>query len=432
MNEATMCDLRWWQIGRSASGLDRNATCSKVQQRTASHHLVTPDWTWTGTSTRPRLGSPTKPGHASTWMWKFGLAAAAATAVALSAEASSFDLGVNAHYGLDSNEKIAELMIERNFKVLRMGLYWDQDQTAFRDLAARLKANGGRSQGVLQISYQWDHRCNQNLPWVENDAYNQTVAAVDKVKDVVHDFELLNEVQLRPEIQREVRWNSARTSAAPYEGKPCIATMVGVQRGMSRAIADLRVRSGLPLRVIVGVVGRDFGWLTFLRSKGVQWDVTGFHVYPLHQHRSLLNDLWYGPGGPLEQLASFGKPVHINEMNCGEIYRSDYENRAGGPATETCLKSLARHLKELRSQSALLESVHLYSLTDDPSKAAPENRFGLMYDLETPKPHLYLASAFAGGALSPHERLEITSRGLLSEAELPSRRSAADVLPPAR
>ena len=38
--------------------------------------------------------------------------------------------------------------------------------------------------------------------------------------------------------------------------------------------------SGLPLRVVMGVIGRDFGLLSYLQDEGVQWDVTGFHVYP--------------------------------------------------------------------------------------------------------------------------------------------------------
>jgi hypothetical protein len=167
------------------------------------------------------------------------------------------------------------------------------------------------------------------------------------------------------------------------------------------------------------VVGRDFGFLTFMQQKGVLFDVVGFHVYPNANNASLLSDTWWGPGGPLAQLAKFAKPVHINEFNCGEIYTSGYENQEGSPVTETCLQSLDKHLTDVKKQNIVnLESVHLYEIRDSAQLAVPENRFGLMYDLTRPKVHLYLVTAFAGGTLSAAERYEITRRGLLTDAEI--------------
>jgi hypothetical protein len=140
--------------------------------------------------------------------------------------------------------------------------------------------------------------------------------------------------------------------------------------------------------------------------------VTGYHIYPHYGDASLLSDPWYGTGGPLAQLAAFGKPVHINEFNCGEIYDSDYGNQPGDAKTETCLKSLARHLKELRTQKiANIEVLHLYELFDEPAKAPPENRFGLMKATGAAKPHIFVAADLAGGALSAEERLELSRRG---------------------
>jgi hypothetical protein len=306
------------------------------------------------------------------------------------------------------------------------------DVKAFRDQVQKIRANGGSVQVALQVSFQWDHSCNQNLASIEQNGYNQTVTTVNQVKDIVHDFELLNEPQLRPEILAEVTWNSAGRSTTPYQRKPCVATLTAALRGMSRAIGDVRATSGLPLRTILGVVGRDFGFLTFMRQQGVMWDVTGFHVYPRADQASLLSDTWYGPGGPLAQLASFGKPVHINEFHCGEISQSGYENQEGASVTEACLKSLAKHLTDLKNQKIVnLEFVHIYELLDEPKKAIPENRFGMMYDLSRPKAHLYLISALAGGALSSRERFEITRRGLLTDAEIDAMRVAAPAPAPA-
>ena len=62
--------------------------------------------------------------------------------------------------------------------------------------------------------------------------------------------------------------------------------------------------------------------------------------------------------------------------------------------------------------SIRLESIHAYEITDRPSQAAPENRFGLMVDLDTPKLHLALYSAFAGGNVSATERQQLNLLGL--------------------
>jgi hypothetical protein len=348
---------------------------------------------------------------------------------ALSTGAFAFDFGVNTHHGgtASTNQQVATVMQQRNLKSSRMDLIYNGNLTAFRDQVQKIKASGGSVEVALQVAYQWDSSCNQNLSSVEQDAYNQTATSVNAVKDLVNDFELLNETQLRPEIRNQVPWNSVGTATAPYQGKPCVASLTAALRGMSRAIRDIRASSGLPLRTILGVVGRDFGFLTYMQQNGVLFDVVGYHIYPHEPQASLLSDPWYGAGGPLAQLAVFGKPVHINEFNCGEIYEASYENRAGAAKTEACLRSLTRHLKDLRSQKiANVESVHVYELLDEPAKAVPENRFGMMYDLANAKPHLYLISAFAGGALSAQERLEITNRGLLTEAEINAMQVAGD------
>ncbi|HSV35654.1 MAG TPA: hypothetical protein VLI46_08850, partial [Ramlibacter sp.] len=312
-----------------------------------------------------------------------------------------FGVGVNVHTGGSStaqNSQIVALLQARNFRRIRMDYFAGQNQAVPRDFIAKVNAYGGSVEMALQISYQWDHNVYSDLAAVQAKAYNETYAAVDAMKDLVHDYELLNEVQLRPEILAAVPWNSAGASTAPYENQPALANLAAILRGMANAIHDVAARSGAPLRVIMGVIGRDFGLLSFLRNQGVQWDVTGYHVYPRESSANLQNDTWYGAGGPLAQLAAFGKPVTLNEFNPGEIYDPGYENAAGQPLTEQGLRSTAKHMLELYSQTQCkLESVVFYELLDAPSKPAPENRFGLMYNLDTPKVALSLVTALAGG-----------------------------------
>lgn len=354
----------------------------------------------------------------------FAVLAALTASSGMPALSFAYELGLNLHTGAGSsagNQQIADIMRNRHIRNARVDS-WDLAQT--RDVVAKIRANGGQAEISLQIDFQWDHSCNSDHAAIERAAYQQTTTMVHQYKDLITNFEMLNEVTLRPEIMREVAPGTG-TSSGAYLGKPCTASLIAALRGMSRAIADVRRASGLPLRSILGAVNRDFGFLDFAAQNGVTWDVTGWHIYPWNHHASLLTGTWFGAGGPLAQLARRGKPVRINEFNCGEIYGSGYENRAGGAMTETCLRSMARHLKDLKSQRIVnLEAVQIYELLDEPEKPAPENRFGLMYDLSTPKVHLFLVTALAGGNLSTAERSEITARGLLTESEINAMRAA--------
>jgi hypothetical protein len=220
------------------------------------------------------------------------------------------------------------------------------------------------------------------------------------MKDIVHDYEILNEIQNRPEIMAQVTKNSQLMSTAGYKASPCSMTIAYVARGIARAIHDNGQRA------ILGMVGRDFGFLYFMRDMGVTWDVTGAHFYQNYTNASLLTDTWWGANGPLYQLSLFGKPITVNEFNCGETY--NYPNID----YEACLKSVNKQLTELNANTyGTIESVLFYELTDG-GGASAEGVFGLMYNLSSPKTALYLGSAWACGQLSSTEKQQLTSRGL--------------------
>jgi hypothetical protein len=171
-----------------------------------------------------------------------------------------------------------------------------------------------------------------------------------------------------------------------------------------------------------------------MQQQGVFFDVVGYHIYPWENNAALDQDTWYGTGGPLGQLATFNKPIHVNEINCGEIYSGDgspgrpidqYENLPGGTVTEAGFRSLYNHLNEIVNQTvANVEAVHLYEIWDEPSKAIPENRFGLYYDygLQRPKVSLFIVACLAGGTLSQAEQDSMTKRGFGPCALRPPRR----------
>jgi len=341
----------------------------------------------------------------------------AAAATTTTSSSSGALIGVNIHTGganATDRQKIADVMKSRNLKSARMDFGLGGDLAGFRDQVTRLNAAGIKAEASLQNSYQWDHSCNQNFAAVEQDSYNQTVTMVQQIGDLVPDLELLNEVVLRPEVAAQVTPFKA-TPASGYAGKSCYATLASVLRGMSRAIVDQRNSTGRPLRIILGTVVNDFGLLDFMQQQGVVFDIVGYHVYPSANSPTIATDPWYGAGGPLAQLAKFKKPVRINEFNCGEINDSGYENAVGSPVTNTCLSGIQKHMTSLLTQTLVkLESIHAYEITDRPSQAGAEARFGLMYTLDNPKLHLALYSAFAGGSVSAAEKQQLDAMGLKS------------------
>lgn len=334
--------------------------------------------------------------------------------------AMALDLGVNIHQRNDL--AISSIMKDRNFKSARIDLTAYDDPALVRAQVARIKANGGSVKASIVTSFERDHSCNQDLWTMEINSYNETKAIIAKYKDVIFDYELLNENTLRPETVAEVPFNSALTSTAPYYNKPCYATLTAVLRGMANAVTHTKVESGYPLRVILTVVGRDFGFLYYMQEQRVHFDVVGFIIYPRVEHPSLLNDTWYGQGGPFYQLSLFGRPVIINEYNCAEIYDADYYNDDLFSAkVQRCYQSYKTHIPEIFAQKvAKLESVHFYELLDETQKQGSEGRFGLMYDLTKPKLHLAVLSAFAGGSLTTLERQDIIDLGILTSDQINS------------
>jgi hypothetical protein len=339
--------------------------------------------------------------------------------------ADALDWGVNVHDGGSDPGTMASRLAERNLKSVRMDL-WGNDPVRlakFRHAAAAFNAQGIKIQAVIFTDFSARRPRNQDLAAdpaeVEQTAYKQTRSQVEATKDLLHDYELAHETTLgTPHILADGATGQKTTDFDTPSGRLQAAAL----RGMSKAIHDAGNSSGLPLRVILGTVNRHWGFLAFMQQQGVLFDVIGYHIYPQEQHAPLDQDPWFGPEGPLGQLALFKKPITINEFNAGEIYSgtpghqgADYLNRVGDPVTEKGFKGLDKHLKEiLRQSAAKVESIIFYEVTDEPQKKPPENRFGLYYDaeLQRPKISLLLITSYAGGTLSPAERHELTSRAI--------------------
>lgn len=318
---------------------------------------------------------------------------------------------------------IFKLLQSRGLTQYRVGANLAKDTDPYevqmyKEMIALAKAHGITLKPILAVPFTWGDRTDAGkYPTGDRAAlyqqgYNRTYNFVMNFKNEINDWEMENELNLVALDTNGKKLFGRGWTAAEYD-TPIMNDWAAVLKGMSDAIDKINKDHGLHLRKALNTTSTMFGFLDFMASKGVNFDVISFHYYEvlgLNPHRA-----WGGtkPSFDLfKKLASYGKPIVFNEVNCAEIYKPDYENEAGKPRTEACYKSLNDTLTYLsHQQDANIESVCIYELYDEPAKKPPENRFGLMYDLNTPKIPLYLVSRFAGRTLPAHEAEELAKRG---------------------
>lgn len=290
----------------------------------------------------------------------------------------------------------------------------------YQEMVGLAKTYGITLKPILFTAFTWGDRTDHGkYPAGDRSAlylqgFFRTYNFVSQFKNDINDWEMENELNLLVHDSNGSPLYGQGWTADEFN-TPLMNDWASVLRGMSDAIDLINSQSGTHLRRTLNTTSTMFGFLDFMTSQNVRFEVISYHYYEglgTNPH-----NYWGGvrPNFDLfQQLASYNKSVVFNEVNAAEIYNSSYENQVGQPVTEKGFKSLDAILDYLNTQtSAKIEYVGLYELLDEPAKAPPENRFGLMYNTTTPKISLYLLSYFAGGALSPDEQQELINRGFI-------------------
>ncbi|WP_042001630.1 glycosyl hydrolase 53 family protein [Streptomyces sp. AcH 505] len=321
-------------------------------------------------------------------------------------------------------EPIFKMMKARGLTQYRVGVNLTKDTEGveapmLKHMVELAKTYGITLRPLFGFGFRWGDRTDAgNYPAGDRDAlyqqgFNRTYAFVDQFKNDIDEWELENEINLAAHDPEGKRMFGRGGTAAEYE-MPIMEDWAAVLKGASDAIDKINKENGLHLRRTMNTTSTMFGFLDFMAEKGVGYDVISYHYYEVEGQNPHRN--WNGRNPPFDlfkKLASYHKPIVFNEVNCGEIYNPNYGNKAGDPLTERCLHTLNTILTVLRDQKdANIKSVSIYNLMDEPAKKPPENRFGLMYDLNTPKVPFYLLTRFAGGHLSDAEAAELSKRGL--------------------
>jgi hypothetical protein len=286
-----------------------------------------------------------------------------------------------------------------------VNLAWDAAPAAvskFQEQLNAAKANNITLEAILHTGFDWGDRTDHGLypkgdaTALYNQGYNRARAFVAQFANDVIDWELSNEVNLRNLDSTGHRLYGKGMTAAEFN-TPLMNDWANVLKGMSDAIESVNAGRSRKLRRIVGTTGSMFGYIDFMRSKGVKVDVLGYHYY---EHTGvnprsywLLNSSGFDL---FAKMASYGLPVDVNEMDCAEIYDTTYVNQPGSVTMQKCNSNLAAMLNTWTTQTtANIESILLYEFLDEPTKAAPENRFGLMFNISNAKPMLSTVAAKA-------------------------------------
>ncbi|MCK1382332.1 hypothetical protein IVB33_38755, partial [Bradyrhizobium sp. 24] len=227
--------------------------------------------------------------------------------------------------------------------------------------------------------------------------YNRTLAFVRQFASSVGDWELGNEINLTVRDANGSPLFGKGWTSAEFAAYPSMVDFANLLRGMSDAIEQVRRDTGRNLRRIVGTTSTMFGYIDFMKANGVKVDVLGYHYY---EHAGVNPTNYWGGVRPnfnlFTKLSSYGVPVAINEMNGAEIYDSTFVNTSTSASMSACNSNLDAMLARF-SQYSFIEWIDLYELIDEPDKTGPDGRFGLMFNLSTPKPLMSTVDKYTGG-----------------------------------
>jgi hypothetical protein len=367
---------------------------------------------------------------------KWQAAAAAALAISLNAcVASAFTWGVSGH-------KIDGGSIQRDFEILEarglttyrfdVALKADRPEDADRlidsvqTLVAVAKAHRVTLHPILKVPFTWNENATDGGKYpnteggLEAQGHDRVYPFVLRFSSDIRDWELQNELSLAAGVKRGVG-----NAASDYETAKA-HQWAAVLRGMSRAVREVRAKTGRPLRVVVDVPEVDFGFIPFLEQNGVAIDKVGYHYYYKLETtpRRVFAPHYNGTFDIFAELKKLAKPVIINEFNAGEIYDPKTDRKPYDDAK--ALASLKAHLDYILTQAGSnVEGVEYYELYDEPNLTDPaESNFGLMHDATHRKTQILLTSVYACGALSPEEQGVLVASGLFTEGALSDKRKA--------
>ena len=336
------------------------------------------------------------------------------TAFANKAGNTNTQIGIGGHplftaspYASVSDEDVFKLLQANHLDRYRFDIIVADDtisnlQTRVPNIISMAKKYGIRLEPGLLLPFSWGDRTdNGRYPAGDANAlyqqgYNRTYQIVSAYGGDIQDWELQNELNL---VARDASGNpffGKGWTAAEYASQSIMNDWASVLKGMSDAIDKVAAEKNVKLRRIVGTTSTMFGYVDFMLSKGVKVDVLGYHYY---EHAGVDPNNYWGGVQPnfnlFVKLGSYGLPVHVNELNCAEIYDASFVDSTGSTTMNTCNSNLSTMLKTFTQQtSANIEEVLVYELLNEPQYTGAEAHFGMMYNMSSAKPMMSTLSSY--------------------------------------
>ncbi|AZZ38265.1 hypothetical protein CIK05_02490 [Bdellovibrio sp. qaytius] len=143
--------------------------------------------------------------------------------------------------------------------------------------------------------------------------------------------------------------------------------------------------------------GKKDGSIYFLdgaKAAGFNFDYISFHYYSFYGDKGYWYDKFYGQ---MRGMATkYKTKIFYNEMNCAEIYGANGNKDGGFAGDKACYDSLKQMITTINtSYKDIVQEMNIYELLDEPGHEIEwEKHFGLMYDINNPKPLFNMVTSF--------------------------------------
>lgn len=154
----------------------------------------------------------------------------------------------------------------------------------YRDMLALAKTYGITLKPILATPFAWGDRTDGGKypagDWnaLYQQAYSRTYTFVINFKDQINDWEMGNEINLLALDSSGKKLYGHGWTAEEFD-IPVMNDWVAVLKGMSDAIDKINREHGTHLRRVLNTTSTMFGFLDFMASKGVGFDVISYHYY---------------------------------------------------------------------------------------------------------------------------------------------------------
>jgi len=276
--------------------------------------------------------------------------------------------GYNDPYVWNGAPSIIDAAHSMGFEAVRLDIGPSSTYTTFPNPLQRVQTFMGlcRDRGLqVQLVFTLPFKSNRTndgaFPDTAAGRYQQGFSLVrDTLQALPYtpaEIEIENEIP----IACGIPWNAGQTMAEydrayPNTGNFTFTEWSQVMRGEYDAIRQFAPTA----KIILGTVSRNYAFIPWMRARGIDPDIVGFHIYFRPGNEESLDD-WQGGGSWHRQVLAYGKPVTVNELN-------------GNPGSGSAMAQWGtKAMREVVASPVPVQSVFVYELLD----SAHEGGFGL-------------------------------------------------------